>query len=818
MRERFSDPEAPQTAESARELARARARLVELGAPDETLHWVAMWAAEALRVQGLNAQAQLELEFVIARPSFTDAMRNSARIELAHSLLPRQELALVDELLASSESTVRHSTVARIVASDDALAPEELSASDVGPCLDAMRWFSARTLLELQMGRPDRAEDFLVGQERLAQVLAGPFELWEAFDSRMRMWLTLNDTEELLRFLDQPRTTEILAAIFGELPHLRVDVEQRRATAQYERCRKLGLDPSGAVAVLLASMRDETSNLGVRLDAARRIALVGCDRREPALTREALTLLRADAAARAAATDPTREAVLHALELAATLDEPTDAAKLRANVDALEASLTHFAAHWQRVSRRRMGLSYLRSGDRHLVPSELLRGCVALEGADVGGRRALRGIHRLQMVGGLANTIFADRPAPEFDSDVRDLCENGAGILLYVPGRTTSHAVLVDATHIEIEELASNVHIVDDCTEFANAAADAVHRLADVSDPTVVATLRKLSQRVLGPRARACLERWSRVTLIGDESFGHIPLALFEADDGSRWGERIAINYAPSLPIAAELTRRARAAGRRESDALRTSVLALPTPPPTGAWPAEVVELSVPHERLEAWSETLAGGVECFLGTSATPARLTRDDARPFDLMQIVAHGTRDRRRECSNGFLLHAESAAECAVWAEQVEQTRAARVTSLAICSAADRTSARGDDGRTGLAASFVIAGSDCVLQTPTDLEATAAVDLFERVCSLITHGAAPAEALAQTRRERAERGQSKLQDYLVYAWGAGLVPVAEPSAAPAPVVASRTNPRKWTAAAFGAAAVICVIAAWMWSRRKA
>ncbi|MCC7011369.1 MAG: CHAT domain-containing protein [Planctomycetes bacterium] len=809
VEERFTDALA-----LARELARAREKLARLGADPESCTWAAMWAGMRFNELREFGAARREFEFVLTLPEASRERMAEAQIELALMLTQQQELAAVDDYLASSEWITREPAVVRRWSAATQSAPgEDVAVQET----IAQRWFSARAQLEIQMGRPDRAAAAVARQEKLAEASGDALELWDALDNRMRLMLTLDDEAEALRWLDRPRTLELIEVLASVDPDARLKFAARRATAEYELTRTTGADPAPAKRRLLEIRDDPGAPTALRVEAATRLALIGCDTGDAQLIRAALGFVREHppTASSESVVGATLAAFLDALEVAAAVEPGGEPGALDAALARLTHSFTGFVGTWKRVSARRIGLAYLRSSDRYMIPSELLRGFVTRDGPDVGGREALAWIHRLHTVGGLASVLFADAPEPELERDLDELCRDGAGVLLIQPGRTLSHLVTVDASGVDVELIAAERDLLHMCAAFSNAAANAIHESNEWSSPALASALAELDQRGLGPRTRAKLDHWSGVTVIGDESVGHFPLDALRNAAGARWGDVLAINYSPSLPIAAELARRARRRGRAAAESFDSLILGAPAPPSHGAFDEPLEPLRIPQARFDAWRARLAGRVELHTGVEAALEPLLASGER--ELAQIVAHGTSDPQRNSPSGFVLHAESAADCAVWSTQIESGRAARVVALAVCGAANRPVSRGDDGRSGLAASFVLAGADCVIHTDTDLLAGSAVDLFERVTSLVSHGHSPARALAAARGERERAGRARVQDYLVHCWGAGLIAVAESSAAPEPASAATSSRRSlWIAIAAGGAALLMSLAALVWRRR--
>jgi hypothetical protein len=283
------------------------------------------------------------------------------------------------------------------------------------------------------------------------------------------------------------------------------------------------------------------------------------------------------------------------------------------------------------------------------------------------------------------------------------------------------------------------------------------------------AEARALGESVLPLAVRARLATWSAAWVIGSESFGHLALDLIPLADGRLLGETLALDYVPSLPVAAELAARAAARGVEPPERVVAGVVGEPTVLGASAAKWTPAPLSIEAATWERWGDTWSGGWHAWLGPDATPAALCGAGARGIDVLQVVAHGVEDVERETSMGLLLAGEGGE---LWSDALTSPTP-RLVLLAACQIDARPLRRGDDGRAGWAGRFATAGTDCVVLTPVDLEVGRAMEFFELVQRSLRAGESPAQALVLARRELAGAGR-RAQDYLIYAWGAGSQPV--------------------------------------------
>lgn len=746
--------------------------LTELHASPADLYFVASAAAGELGATQELAAARTELEFLVGLDGLDARSRDSARVEIALIDVKRNEFASAKTLLQTSSGLIEAPAVAAVLAATDT-APLDPASEAFVAALYAARWYGVRGELDLYLGRPDRAEGSFDRQTELARRLGDAPATWDALDHRLLLEMTLNDYAAVERLIRRAREDGTFAALDE---HQQRKLAIRGALARYELDRRRDPRDARAAETFRQVLETPQAELQDRLFAAMRLALIGAETGRNDLAELGLSSARALSHEAGNLRAP-EQLILAALEarVAAASD---DRERLRAALAALEDAFPEFLAAWERVAQNTSGLGYLHFGDRYVVPSELVAACLALDGIETGSRRALAWLYRMQRIGGLARDLDLAAQTADLDGDLRELVGAESGVLLYQPGRLASHLFLIDADGVEVVEVGPSWRLTDDCRELTNAIASAVRRDAPADDPDVAAALRNLTRDALDTRALARLRRWKAATLIGGESFGHLPLELIELEDGHRVGDVLALGHAPSLPVAAALARRARERGRAPAGEFDLHLVGAPAAPTSRGAGPESETLDLPRERFELWQRRLDGRVALHLGELATPEALARV-AAGCEAQQIVAHGQHDSSRECAAGFTLHGPDLQSARVWSEQIERTRAPRVTLLAVCGASQKPITRGDDGRAGLGASFVLAGSDCVVLTPADLEARSAIELFELASVRLARGDTPAQALMNARHELAEgSARNVLQNYLVHAWGAAHAAVVEPT----------------------------------------
>lgn len=733
------------------------AAALEFGAPTDAL-------AELLIVQyaGLFAElgpaaAERFVEQALARAAVPEPHVRSVRLELARQLVFAERLVDCSRVLQATRAAGPDSAaVASLVAAAAPSTPgPQLSELEL---VDAFYWYVTRAHVDRLSGRAAAAAEALRVAQLLAERAAAPTLYWEVVDARIGSLFALQAYDEVEPYIDAVSAKDWLAALE---PSERAAIEMRRTLARHELSRRNSPGDLTHVealrALVLASDASDPNRRTRAAIAAGYFAEAGARERA-----EELFAL----AEQGGRPNSGLEAAQHqALALRIALLS-ADRERIRAELERLEALVGAFFDEWAALAALSPSSAVLQFAQRERVLESLVRGCIAVDGQAPGARRALEWIYRAQCIGGVARGLGLERASADLARDLAELATERRVLCVLLSGRERSHLFIVDATSIRVCELADGWSLRQLASKLANEATRAVRAggSAGAFDAAEAAL-----EALLAPADLAQLTRYQECTVVGDESVGHLPLALVRSADGARLGEQLALAHAPSIPVAAELARRARSRGKSAAEQFNALLLGAPPAP---------ADVAVDSARLERWRERLGATSRLAVGAQALPSEL---DARAggFELVQVIAHGDYDVQRETRAGFVLWGEAGEPTRVTSETVERAAAARLTALAVCRASQRPVMRGDDGRTGLAASFVLAGSDCVLQTGIDLEVGAAVELFERVSLHVARGESPARALMLARRGQSA-APARLQDFFVHAWGAAFEPLVDAASA--------------------------------------
>ncbi len=782
--------------------------LADLGADASTRCYLAVNAAWSLFQDLEPAQASAVIEPVLSLANLAPELVSTLRLERARGLISRQQLApAVADLDATREGIARSPAVLRALERG-----ETPSDADRFQLTEAVYWFAARAECEISLGRPSRAEGALASAERLAKFV-GEFDTrWLVFDLRLRQALALGTWEEVEPLVAGAEGAGLLAELRAAD---RAKLDLSRAIARHELRQREAPGDATELATIQALSLDERAPTDRRSTAARFVAAYAAELGDAQSAREALA--RVGGPADSALRSSFEAADLDAIALRIALLDGDRAAKSSA-LERLERSARRFLDDWAEMAELSSAVAVLQFAQRERVLSHLIEGCLVVHGPDAGARLALEWLHRAQLIGGLARGLGLDRAGGSLERDLAWILGPRRGLVVFHSGRRESRMFLVDEGALRCLPVAGGQRLREAARALSNSATRAVRAGAESDAASVREELDSLGELIGARELMAWLGELDGVTIVGDESVGHLPLALLETASGERLGARVALVHAPSIPVAAELARRADDSERVGFADFRACLLGAPAAP---------ADVGIDANRMQAWAERLGGRARLHVGREAVPAAL-RELAGDCQLLQVVAHGRYDLERECRAGFLLFGDPASAGEVWFDTIEQIAAPRLAALAVCGASQRPVLLGDDGRTGLAASFLLAGSHCVLQTPIDLEVHAAVDLFERASVLIGAGASPAEALRDARRASADRAP-KLQDFLIHAWGAGHAAVVDAASVPASAraaldaqhdprnAASQAGNSNLARVALALVALLALLGVWRVARRR-
>lgn len=637
------------------------------------------------------------------------------------------------------------------------------------------RWFGIQGEIDLQLGLPDRAAARFAREAEAAreawqiQQASFPDEFsasrWDALRHRFHLALASSDFASVDPLLEKSRTDPFYT---DWTPSLDVEFAVIAGAARYELERRGRPVVDAAEATLEAAAANSAARSIDKEQALMLLAKLHIESGNWGRARELVDELRRlhpQWPTPRCGSNPTAITV-DAYDARVRYETAADDAARRAVLEDFERSFELFLRAWSEAPDRDAGIAFLRYGERALVLDELLRMCLAVDGPELGAKRALQWLGNAQLLGSLAtHWKLARKPVEEW---LAPLVVDGAGVIFVQSGRQQSTLFVVDSAGIVTRPLASDWRINVKVGALRGAVARAVRSKGDGSAPPVEEA-RELADLVLPADLRARVASWSHAWALGVESLGTLAFELVPLADGRRLGDVLPISYVPSLPVAAELATRARVRGAEPESATKAAVLAAPSVAPAVASKWKSSALSIDRAVFDTWSDAWGGRFESWLGDAATSQALCGAGASGVDALQVIVHGIEDVSRESAAGLLLAGEHGE---FWTDALRGPTP-RLVMLAACQIDDRPVRIGDDGRAGWAGRLAIEGSDCVVLTPVDLELKRALAFFELVQRSLARGRAPAAALVDARRELAKSG-ARAQDYLIYAWGAGVQPI--------------------------------------------
>jgi len=417
-------------------------------------------------------------------------------------------------------------------------------------------------------------------------------------------------------------------------------------------------------------------------------------------------------------------------------------------------------------------------------------------------------------------------PAPVALQDVRrELLEPGHGILLYLPATGTSHVFAIDAggvTHAELADSDVLERVVERVLKHLRTGATA---LAAGEDPAWLveeeqALARRASDALLPADIRTRISGWTRLSLVGADTLGPVPLEWLPCDETPWLGTRLAIDYLPSMRLGVQWSR-ALVAHRLDRDLLVVGDVE-PGDAARALWP------NTPRIPLDgAFESDLADALGAsraltLRGASATVSGLGEALQTSSGVLQFIVHGV----REPAGAVLpLLAPSDSEPGILRRaDVAGFVAPRLVVQSYCQSAQAPRRRGDPGVNEIGAAWLERGAQAVVVTPVDLTLGEVRRDSPVLLSLLRSGASPAEALRLLRVARVERAgeRAPLEGGLWQVQGLGHRPLYAPEElAPLdgrPSEAGIGERKRTALLAFAAGALTALGFAVLWRRRSA
>ncbi len=741
------------------ELLREARRIVDTSIPNEYVAWVDYALAVELVSLGDLEEAAGRLEEALAGPTLGSAYELAASHLLVEVL--RRETRWEDALLALEELDAR-------------VSERELAASE--PELELLAWkarvHGSRGLIEQGLGRLDmalrehRAEgDFAERSGDLVVQVAHRLNrcdlalMTEDYDYVESSLMKLGE-EPVFRTLPPERVAQ-----FGLFLGLAQSELERGDPERVRRARGT-LQHVAGDAWLPGSERFVVERALVDL-ALRRGDF---ERARGHLDRLAVELgTRSDS-------DGAEAIFVATLEARWVLDQGLEGAVFRAAYERLVRLWPSFLEEWSRTPLWPGGTGFLHHAERREILGTLTRLALAAEPGRAGAETALGYVAQAQAMGTLARR--AGLAAPTLAELRASWLQAKHGVLYFLPSRERTHLFGFDRDGAWHEELEARDALRDELTSFLALLRRNPERVGNrgAHAAALERAAAAVSHALLPASLDARLRAWDAVTVVGTEHLGGLPPALLQFTDGAWWGEELAVDVVPSLPLALELATRA-VVRRPTRDTLVLFATLAPGAAALARWPG-LQERALSQAELARLVAPFPGrSTRAFLGPEATRGAILATDLREAAVVHILAHGVHLEDRERGAALALHGSDEAVSLLTCEDVEdQLEVSGVVLLSACATARGPDRPGDDNLAHLGGAFLRAGARAVVLSQVPVELAPTLALMELVHAGLADGVSPAEAF-RTALRAARSGVDPLAPWIVGQFdvlGAGHVPL--------------------------------------------
>ena len=405
-------------------------------------------------------------------------------------------------------------------------------------------------------------------------------------------------------------------------------------------------------------------------------------------------------------------------------------------------SLLALGEQWAARPRVEGGAGLLHSSSRSDLLVEFVRASTILAGEKRGVVEALDLLSTLQATD--------DSPFVSWNEAEAALLAPERGLVVYLSGRAASLALCGDGDAWEVVELPSFYGLMAASQRLERATHAALEepgertrrRLAKAAAEAARAFLDPLREELAGHR---------ELLVIGLESFGWPLIELCEWEPDTDFGLAFEVSYAPTLPRAFQLARRARTSARAPL------IVAAPSASKISK-AAGLAPLDDPSATVRAILRSSEDSApEPLVGTSATLEGL-HQRLPEADSLTMVVHGLFDPLRPQPAGLALAASSSHSGAIWAHDVARLEAPSFVALFTCYAAAGPVRRGSERAAHLGESFLSAGARAVALSKAPLSYRPSLEMAEALQRELRDGAHPAAALRAARRGLVARDRER------------------------------------------------------------
>ncbi|MCC7011636.1 MAG: CHAT domain-containing protein [Planctomycetes bacterium] len=471
----------------------------------------------------------------------------------------------------------------------------------------------------------------------------------------------------------------------------------------------------------------------------------------------------------------------------------------------LESAFERSLSVWLELPPRAGGVGPLRYRERREVLAELMLSGIALHGEQAGLEAALDTLLRLQAAGSLARELGARTPTL---LELRQrLFAEGRGALYFLPARTALHVLALDGGSLTHHEIQVPCVTLDATRLELNTAIGRVRAIESSAEWTRLEDVRaRLSRYLFDESVLERISGWSRLEIVGIDSFGYVPIEYLLGRDARPLGRTHIVGYWPSFVVALWQSETGALPVAKPASELVTRFVVCTDP---GARPTDGVEALEfgSSERERFLGAASATRVQLKCGAQATSAEWTAPEPE-LAYVHVLAHGRREPGSERSFRLLLYGGEELDLA----RLEELRYPPLAIVTACGAQAGSLRRGDDGRNRLTGALVRGGARASVASELDVDYDFALDFMGTFHDeLFERGLSVGEAL-RAARERSDDGSSRgrLEPYLFHAVGLTDFALATPD-----TQAAGQRRARWIVLA--AALGIALAGAWLVRRRR-
>lgn len=607
--------------------------------------------------------------------------------------------------------------------------------------------------LRIALGHPDRASGILESaQAKMKEILDRD---GDDVGTRASLDLALSDLylarREFGRVIDHVAASLDDEVLFhGEREPDRRSMELKRAVAEAALEERDPTRPRIARPTLERILGDPVAKPATHLAAS--IVLATTLNREglPEASLAQLEETTAKIENKTWAASPRELARMEALRAQIALETGAPALQLEAHLNKLRGSYSELLQIWLDAPIHPAVFNL--SG-----PMELLATLVQLElavhGPGKGAWQSLQSVVDAQLIGGLADH-FGIRSCP-VSAVQAELLEKEDVLALLIVGRRISYLFVVTDASVRAYEAAPQKALLEVIRVWNQELTRPSREVLDAGQLQArEGVLRELGQRVLdalfAPEAAEAIQRdGTRLTFVGADQVGYVPLAALPTASGALLGDEHAVGFLSSLPVGLGLARSEAPIEPSEYDFVVVAGPSHGTDAQESFPHLDAVSLISDFTR-DLQDPFGAARTRTLAGDAATWSSIASKDLQRARAMTILAHGVEDPLVRFEPGIILAGDT--DWLLTAEVLESSKTPWLSVLGVCGASRGPWRRGDPDGSQLVGSFLRSGSRTVIHAETEIAAAGTQVFLAALHRALADGHSSAEALRQARLELA------------------------------------------------------------------